>query len=41
MFILNFDDKMRNPDIADLRNEYISNRACHDDAKYQISFILT
>ena len=42
MFILNFDPKTRYPNIACLlQAEHITDKACHEDAKYQNSFILT
>ena len=41
MFILNFDPKTCNPVLPDLQTEHISDKACHEDAKYPISFTLT
>ena len=39
--ILNFDSKKRVTQIlSDLLTEHISDKACHEDSKYLISFIL-
>ena len=32
---------MRNPNIFYLQTEHISNKACYEDAKYPIGFVLT
>ena len=38
--ILNFDPKMHNMNLPDLQTEHIYDKACHEDAQYQISFLL-
>ena len=40
MFILNFDPKTCNPILPDLQTEHNPIKACCEEAKYQIGFIL-